>query len=152
MKHSITVKDFYPDYIKDREDWPIALDEKTYKNLIIDFFQSLKDLLIKDVHEFKMPFRLGYLSVRKAEINHKRLKVDFKKTKELNKTVYHLNMHSDNFYFFMHWDKYNSYCKFTNASYYKFKLVRKAKREMAAYIKQCNSDPYTKNYEALRVR
>ena len=151
IRHSKTKRDFFRGYRKDRKKWKNKLEYKEYSNIIDDFLDEVMKLIIEERYIFKLPFRLGFISVRKAPINKKKLRVDFKKTKEVGKVVYHLNMHSDNNYFYIYWDKYNSYSNFTNMSYYKFSPVRAVSRYMAAFIRKCSDDPFSKNYEAFKA-
>ena len=69
------------------------VDYKTYSAVIKEFNNRLADALIVDALEFRMPYRLGKLRIKKykqkikikenGEIDKKNMPVDWKKTNDL---------------------------------------------------------------------
>ena len=63
---SYTGKDFYTSYCDYIEDNPLyQVDYKTFRGVINDYFKYLRDELIENGKEIKLPCRLGTLSVIK---------------------------------------------------------------------------------------
>ena len=97
----------------------------------------LIDLIVSDAEEVSLPCRLGTLRIKKIKSKERKM-VDWKLTKEYGKLIYHLNMHTDGYYYKWHWKKQNAL--FTNKSVYSFKPLRKYKRGMAKLLKENKVD------------
>ena len=83
---------------------------------------------------FRFPYNLGILKIRKNKVNvsnKKYMRIDFNATKKEGKTIYHLNEHSDGYYYRFKWKK--GYV--SNIFSYVFTPVRSRKRELAQTIK-----------------
>lgn len=65
------------------------------------------------------------------------LRVDWQKTKKLNKRVFHTNEHSDGFNY--KWTWFPKESKFFQSELYVFKPCRYASRAIARYVKKPNS-------------
>ena len=66
------------------------------------------------------------------------LRVDFKATKDMNKTILHLNEHSDGYNYRFRWSKKDMMLK--NSSLYELVMTRKNKRRLANAIKNEGKD------------
>lgn len=62
----------------------------------------------------------------------KSLSVDYKSSKEFNKTIYHLNEHTDGYKFRLYWSKLPQ--TFPDRYRYQLSLVRQNKRKLAQLI------------------
>lgn len=150
--------DFYKFY---KSNYSNPVDKKTYSNVIMSLNTEIAKAIIYDGFEFKMPGRLGFLSIIKkkhklkldenGKVDTRYLPVDFKKTKELwkklypNKTteeilqipdrkrVFYNNTHSSGFIYSWYYNKFTSNA--TNKSVYYFKPTRTNKRELASFVK-----------------
>lgn len=92
---------------------------------------------ILDGFRFEMPYSLGILRItKKKSPGMKRVKVDFAATKKYGKPVYHLNEHSDGFYYRFSWIK----GKVKNIRLYSFQPLRIYKRDLASAIKNDRKD------------
>ena len=95
---SYTGKDFYTSYCDYIEDNPLyQVDYKTFRGMINDYFKYLRDELIENVKEIKLPCRLGTLSVIKhkpKEYSGKSLRIDYAESKKLGIMVYDLYVDS----------------------------------------------------------
>lgn len=135
-RKSYTIPDFYLSYKQNIEkDTVYDIDLKTYKNVITDYFKYIRDEIMLNCKEFKLPCRLGTLSIVKhqpKEFNNKSLRWDWKATKELGKPVYLLNTHSDYFKYRYFWSKKD--CLLTNKTRYQFVATRENKRNLAQLI------------------
>lgn len=125
--------------------------EKLYKEILRDFFKEVGEHIIHKNLEFKMPYRLGSLSVRKFKPSFKtdengklitRFPIDWKSTNDLwdrkpelrkVKYIYHFNLHTNEYRYKFKYDKRtaNYPCK----NVYMFKFARPLKRKLAANLK-----------------
>lgn len=142
MTYSIT--DFAVMYEKET-----GISQKLFKQVLGEFLKELRDTIIKKRYKFQMPHRLGYLRIVKRKNNTDNLKIDYKKTKELGETIYHLNRHTDRHFFRWIWNKPKQLVTFKNNTFYSFNPVRSSKRALSHYIFECANDPYTKDYDCL---
>lgn len=101
-----------------------------YSTIIKRFNEAIVNHLLSG-RDFKMPFNLGKLCIRKKQIyitEEKRyMKIDFQATKKAGKVVYYLNDHSNNFYARFVWLRGN----LLHRSYYQFTPARGPKRMLA---------------------
>lgn len=129
---SYTITDFYEYY---HEQYPLGLDYKRFKALLVDYYTILSNELLSGVCEFKMPYKLGVLSIvkyRPKTHTSKSLSVDFKATKQFGKTIFHLNDHSNGYKYRLFWHKNMN----RNFGIYRYgaTLVRANKRKLANII------------------
>jgi len=117
---------------------------------------ALLELMMLYNFEFKIPCRLGTMSLRKKKVQYKLkedgtldtkgLSVNYKLTNELwnndpeakkNRVkIYHTNEHYDGYKVNFYWSKKNSLCK--GLSIVQFKSSRYAKRKLNNYLKDTN--------------
>ena len=132
-----TIADYYISYKEYIElDTQYDVDLKTFKAIVTDYFKYIRDEVMYNCKEFKLPCRLGKLSIVKhqpKEFTGKSLRWDWKATKELGKPVYLLNEHSGFFKYRFYWSKKD--CLLTNKSMYQFVACRQNKRDLAQIIK-----------------
>lgn len=132
-----TIADYYlsyKDYIE--PDTQYDVDLKTFKGIVTDYFKYIRDEIMLNCKEFKLPCRIGTLQIVKhqpKEFTGKSLRWDWKATKETGKPVYLLNEHSSYFKYRFFWSKKN--CLLTNKSKYQFVASRENKRNLAQIIK-----------------
>lgn len=150
-KYTKTIYDFYHSFGEQYSE--LDVDKTLFISVAKDFLQELmEEQIIKSTYRYKMPYRLGILRIRKRTPTrtHGSQRIDWAKTKQLNKTVYHMNHHTGKSYFKFHWEKGGAaYKHFRNRGIYMFKPARKNKRFLAAHIKHCATDPYTRDYTCL---
>lgn len=139
-----------------------GISQKIHGMIMKDFAYAILDLLLHKNFEFRMPHRLGYLSVYKVKnqlkltkegtIDKKRLLIDYgtsyKMWQEMypgltrqeifaipnKKHAYHLNEHTDGYVMHLHWDK--TVCKVKNHRLYSFKLMKTLRLYKAKVIKE----------------
>ena len=101
MTKAYTIKDFYNYYLSYISDNPLYhIDYKTYRNILTDYFKFVRDEIIEEGKEFKMPCRLGTLFIIKhkpKQWNKRSLRIDYHTSKMYNKMLFHLNEHSDGY-------------------------------------------------------
>ena len=135
-KKSITLVDAYKDFDKSGDNI-YKIDKEIYRNICIDFNEKIMNSVISDADEIELLSRLGSLRIKKIKGKERRM-IDWKTTKECGKVVYHLNMHSDGYYYKWHWKK--QHALFSNKSVYSFKPLRRYKREMEQLLKDNKVD------------
>lgn len=158
VKADYTTIDMYKWY---KEKYKNPVEYNLYREFITEFYTEVLNLIIYNGLDYLMPGRLGSLRIRKKQnfqkINEQdqvvhNLKPNWKKTLDLWNTkypdytaeeikaipnkpiVYHLNEHTDNYYFRWYWDKITSNVK--NQSAYRFEPIRDKKREAAKAWKE----------------
>jgi hypothetical protein len=127
------------DYKLYKEESNHKVSYEMYKkiNVLANTFLSDKILEGKRI---KLPFGLSdvFINKYKQEIKNKdgrlNLPIDWKKSKELGKRVYHLNHHTDGFTFKWFWAK--SDAKFKFKELWAFKAVRKNTRAINKIVKE----------------
>src|SRR4030042_2592858 len=91
IKDPYTLPDFYKEYISHfSEDHPYYIPYSEYSEIVSDYLKYVSDLVVVKSMTFKLPFRMGYLSVYKHKPVFKsvnNMSVDWKKTRELGKAV-----------------------------------------------------------------
>lgn len=144
MPRSVEIgnRDFYEFYKqnsinKEKE----FVDYSTYTKILKDFNLLLRDEIIYKAEKVRLPYRMGYLYVRKFEhIYHEKNKrlwnIDFKATKEQGKTIYHGNKYGYG------WRWHKKACIVKGKKYYRFRACRKANRLIADAVKNKQLDFY----------
>lgn len=131
MKKSYTIRDMYKSYKEIDEN----VDYLRFKRILDQFNTNLLDSLLNASEGFKMPCRLGFICVVKYKpksYTDKSLSKDYKLSKELGKTVYHLNEHSDGYKYRLYWSKNKN--TFPDIYKYNISFVRANKRKLAQLI------------------
>lgn len=135
-------KHFYDSYMEYVKDNPIyQVDYNTFRGIINDYFRYLRDEIIENGKEVKLPCRMGTLQVVKhkpKEWTGKSLRIDYHASKEYGKPIYHLNEHSNGFKYRFYWNKKNMLT--TNKTKYQLIMTRANKRRLAQIIKSRERD------------
>ena len=149
------IRDAYM-YYKDTSDTPI--DYNIFTSICKDFYKELAKMLIFNTFEFRIPYRLGRLRIRKykpklkinpdGSLDKSKLFVDFGSTNKLwleneeakknKKLVYHLNDHSNGYQHRWFWEKRTT--NIPNHSAYCFLPSRLNKRTLAKALKDEDTD------------
>lgn len=119
----------------------IKLSFIDWKNIIYTYNEMFKLHILETGERIKFPMGLGELSIikkkrksRKGPNNeYNNLPIDWAKTKLKGKTIYHLNHHTDGYFFGWIWFKSRAIFKFSEMWY--FKPSRITSRLLAHYIK-----------------
>lgn len=139
-RQSYTIKDFYQSYKLENIDDHMT-HFKAFRDILYDFNTILCNKLLSASEELKMPFQLGSVYIVKylpKTYSNKSLSVNFALTKQLGKTIYYLNEHSNGYKFRLFWSKQG--CKSTSLYKYNLSLVRANKRLLASLIKNKQTD------------
>ena len=142
MKKSYTISDFYEFYLSYIERETVYdVDYKTYRQIVEDYFKSIVEEIMENSREFKLPCRLGNLSIVKRQpknFDNKSLRIDYHESKVQGKAVYFINEHSNYYKFRFLWSKKD--CLLTNKTKYQFVASRANKRRLAQIIKNREHD------------
>jgi len=136
------------------------VDRKTYVTLCHVINTALSDKIIKESFDFKMPFRLGSISIKKSKstihvkngkLEKNKLIPDWANTwkywmneypgktrKEINEikdkvVIYNMNDHTNGYVMRWKWDK--STCNLPNHTVYQFKPTKRNRLALAVWIK-----------------
>lgn len=175
-KHAIKITDGLWDayaHYKKKKGNPIV-SRKEYVDICHRLNRKISEKIIKESIEFKIPFKLGTLSIVKYEqkitirdgkIQKNRLVVDWEATwkywneiytgmtnKEIRNIkgkipIYQTNEHSNGYIMRWLWNKNGTY--FQNKTAYKFKPTKQNRLDLAAHIK---SDDKSNDYYLLKKR
>lgn len=139
---SYTIPSFYNNYLKEIEkDTVYDIPYNVYRNIITDYFQYIREEVIDNSKEVKLPYRLGSIQIVKHRPKHydgRSLRIDYQETKKQNKLVYLVNEHSDFYKYRLYWKKYDMLI--TNKTKYQLVLTRANKRNLAQIIKNKTHD------------
>jgi len=161
-KHSIKITmglwDAYKQY-KKKKGVP-GITRKEYVDICHSLNKKISEKIIKESLEFKMPYGLGYLGIRKNELkirikdgklqkskmvpdwgtswkiwNEEYKGLTNKEIKKLpGKTlIYQTNDHSNGYIMKWHWERHK--IKFKNVRAYRFKPTKQNRLDLAAHIK-----------------
>lgn len=134
---SYTGHDFYKSYMEYVEDNPLyQVEYRVFRDIINDYFKYLRDELIENGKEVRLPCRMGTIQIVKhkpKEYTGKSLRIDYGESKKLGKLVYHLNEHSNFFKYRCYYNKQNMITH--NKTKYQLVLTRDNKRRLAYIIK-----------------
>ena len=132
-----TLKDAYKHYTADLpETSPFNVEYNLYRQICEAFNKQICKYILKEAGEFHLPYRLGSIRIKKTKMdysNKNMMRPDWKRTKELGKTVYHLNDHTDGFRYRWAWNKSNVVT--VGKKLYSFYATRTNKRELARLLK-----------------
>jgi hypothetical protein len=135
-------------YNRFKEDHPnTTLSFLEWQNIIYTFNYGFRDHLLETGDRAKLPWGIGEFSISKKKqrseyvdketgASYKTLPVDWKKTKEKGKRIFHLNHHTNGFRFKWKWFIFSS--RMYKADVFMFKPSRVTSRLLKHYIDQPN--------------
>lgn len=156
------IEDYYRYYKKKKG--KEAVTYKEYSKILDLVFNAVRTKLATTMYDFKLPFSLGRIVVRKYIpkvkldengepfkrlapnwVATKKLWAEYPEAKESKQLVYHTNEHSSGYLFTIDYKKDG--CKFANRVFYTAQINRKFKRDVSKSITNGTFDSLnTKNY------
>lgn len=135
----------YDIFIQENPDEKLSFLE--WQNIIYTFNYNFRDHILETGDKAKLPWGIGEFSVTKKKgkseytnpetgKTRKILPVDWKKTKEKGKVIYHLNYHTGGYRFKWKWFIYSS--RMAKADIFSFKPSRVSSRLLKHYITKQN--------------
>ena len=132
-----TGHNFYDSYLEYVEDNPLyQVEYRVFRDIINDYFKYLRDELIENGKEVKLPCRMGTIQIvehKPKEYTGKSLRIDYAESKKAGKVIYHLNEHSNFYKYRIYWNKQNMITP--NKTKYQLVMTRDNKRHLAQIIK-----------------
>lgn len=144
IKNPYNLSDMYKAYADDNKGNVLYLiDKNKFYDICSEYYNEVVKSILYDGKEFKMPFSIGEIYIRKykpqlSDIKKRTSFIDWKNTAKLGKIVYHLNEHSDGFKYTIKWKKKKNMIRYIDI--YKFVPTRNFKRTLASIIKNKESD------------
>ena len=138
---SYVIHDFYNSYIESiGSNYLFNVPESVFRSIIYDYMKHIMEEVLLKSKEFRLPGRMGHISVIKhrPQTTRKKLRVDFKATKEHEKTILHLNEHSDGYNYRFYWRKNEMIVRYKTL--YSMVMCRANKRRLAQIIKNKQAD------------
>ena len=139
---SYTIASFYNDYLTCIEsDTVYDIDYTTYRAIVTDYFQYLRQRLIEEGKMIKLPYRMGNVQIIKSRPKHldkRSLRIDYQATKQYNKLILLTNEHSDYQKYRYLWSKIDM--NVPNKSKYQLVATRANKRRLCQIIKNKELD------------
>jgi len=144
IKNPYNFSDMYIKYEKEHEDNPVYnVNKDMFYTLCSEFYKEVVQKIINEDKEFKMPYSVGNIYIRKyqpdiTDVKKRTSFIDWKNTAKLGKLVYHLNEHTNGFKFTIKWKKKQKVIRYIEI--YKFVPTRMFKRSLAYVIKTKGND------------
>ena len=132
-KQSYTFADMYQTFCKENVDVDVLYFD--FKRILDEMCKVILEEVLNASDGFKMPYGLGFIQVgkyRPKNYDSTSLSVDYKASKECDKTIYHLNEHSNGYKYRLFWSKIPR--TFPDRYRYSLSLVRANKRRLAQLI------------------
>jgi hypothetical protein len=155
VEYSQTSRSTYKLFCKEHKELKLSYLE--FVNIIYTFNYGFRDYLLETGMKGKLPWGIGDFAISKRRPKQKKiledgyelicLPVDWKKTREHGKKIYHLNTHSEGFKFRIKW--FHNSVRFIFSEIWNFKPSRVTSRLIKHYITQGHQHRY---YEWDSVR
>jgi len=132
----------YEEYIKEfDENHPYHISYSEYRDIVSDYLKYVSEEIVVRSMQYKLPFRLGILSVYKHKPTFKstnKMSVDWKETKKQGKKIYLFNNHSNGYRYRFTWNRNGGNARFLKT--YAFKASRSNSRTIASLVKERKND------------
>lgn len=141
-REAYTIADFYESYCEYTKDNPLyQVSYKTFRDVVTEYFRYLRDEIIENGKEVRLPCRMGSLSIVKhkpKEYTGKSLRIDYAESKKYGKMIFHLNEETGGYKYRFYWNKQNMLT--TNKTHYQLIMTRDNKRHLAQILKSHKRD------------
>jgi hypothetical protein len=142
LRNALTLPDMYEEYISHfDESHPYHIPYSEYSKIVSDYMKYVSELIVVKSLTFKLPFRLGTLSIYKHKpifSSVRKMAIDWPKTNKTGKAVYNFNEHSNGYSYRFKWDRNGSVDK--HMVLYSFKPSRQNARLVATLVKERKND------------
>jgi hypothetical protein len=141
-----TSKAAYADFKKQYPSEELSFPE--FKKILLLFNSLLVDYILETGDRLKLPFGLGEISVAKykprrtktfqdktgATVTIPGLPINWQKTRQQGKIIYHLNSHTDGHKY--RWKWFRTKARFSTSKCFSFRANRITSRKLAHYLKK----------------
>ena len=132
-KRDFGCKDIYKFYKKDTIK-ELQIDYKMFRDICDEYNQLIVEEVLINSETVRFPVRVGTFRVKKTKMkftDKNKLMIDWKKSKELKKRIYHMNEHTGGYKYRFFWKK----GAIKNISAYAFIPTRTLARRLASILK-----------------
>jgi hypothetical protein len=132
-KRDFGCRDIYKFYKKDTIK-ELQVDYKTFRNICDEYNKDVVQKVLFESETSKFPVRMGTLRVKKTKMsfsNKNKLRIDWQKSKEFKKRIYHMNEHTSGYKYKFFWKR--GIVK--NITAYSFIPTRTMSRALATILK-----------------
>jgi hypothetical protein len=151
-EYRMASRENYEQFISEHSDIKLSFTE--WQNIIYTFNYNFRDYLLETGDKAKLPWGIGEFAVNKKKMKstfvhpetgkeYRILPVDWKKTREKGKYIYHLNKHTNGYRY--KWKWFISSSRLFKADIWVFKPSRVSSRLINHYIQQ--SEEYQHIYK-----
>ena len=133
MRIDIKEKGIYSLYKYYKENSTDILSFPIFRQVIFTYNKMLMQEILNEASNIRLPYRLGYLRIKKSKMSYKHLKFDYGTYNKTGIKAFHLNEHSDDYKARILWDKCK--CIVKGKRPWSFKPSRKNSRALAAIMK-----------------
>ena len=132
IKITFGLPQFYEEYIKDiPEDSKFYISKALYRYIVEKYWAAVRDYVIYEHGVFKFNRYLGSIRVKRMVTRTKSLKYNYSHYLKTGEKIYHLNEHTNGFYFKFYW----AGGLYKNKKIYKFTANRAhMSRKLSAYL------------------
>lgn len=133
FKAHYTLTDVYQYYLR-IVDPELHVDYKTFRKLNKQIYNEINQEVLYNSENVQLPYGVGQLVVLKRPMrfgSDRIIPLDYKKTKELGKRVFHMNEIRNNQIYKYSWVKVG---RVINKGYYTFKAIRERTRELSGIL------------------
>src|SRR5689334_9320632 len=102
-RDTVISEEFFNQFLEEYPEYKELIDYQQFKNIIFDSNKSIADIIGNDSQGFKLPENMGFIAVTKYK--SKKKAIDWKNSKEFNKKIFHVNLHSFGFTHHIRWFK-----------------------------------------------
>jgi hypothetical protein len=142
LQNPYTLPDMYKEYISHfEENHPYHITYAEYCEVVSDYLKYISELVVVKSMTFKLPFRLGTISVHKHKpvfASTQKMAIDWQATRKEGKVVRNFNTHSNGYSYKFRWDREGSIDK--HMILYAFKPSRQNARQVASLVKDRTND------------
>lgn len=148
VEYSQTSKSTYNQFCEEHPE--ISISYLEFINIVYSFNYAFRDYLLETGMKGKLPWGIGDFAVSKRRPKRYKnlpngdtivnLPIDWKKTKQHGKKIYHMNAHTEGFKFRIKWFKKSP--RFTYSEIWNFKPSRVTSRLIKHYIDKGHQHRY----------
>lgn len=127
------LKELYDYYItRCKEEGKSFVKRRVYNKILKTYNKETLLCIFTEGYQEDMHFGLGYLSLAKRKNTKNVKKIDYENSKKFNKTIFHDNSKTMNYYYCMFWNK----GRVINDQYYQFRLSDNNRSLLSKLIKE----------------
>jgi hypothetical protein len=134
-----------------------GLSFSQWQNIIYHFNYAFRDHLLETGGKAKLPWGFGNFCIGKKKLKKYKtlpngtqkinLRINWKRTREEGRYIYHTNFHTDSYNFYWRWEPRS--CRFYQSSIWRFKPARETSRLLTHYLNQEGYQHLYREWDAI---